>query len=413
MHDQHILMLCQQSWDAGLGTNARSLALEFARQNRVLYVSAPVTVNSLLTGFNTPDVQRLRRVALGREPALAEVAANVWVYTPAVVALSLNWLPWHGLFRLLNVFNAWLLARSIRRGLQALGFETFDLLVDGIQFPAVEMKRLLRPRRFVYYLRDFMVAVPYFRRHGPWAEGQLLRQADAVVANSAYLADYARPYNPQTFDIGQGCALGRYRAQYAFTAPAGLAAVPLPRVAYVGFLTSLRLDLSLCLALARQHPECSFVLVGPEDAAFASSALHGLPNVFFMGSKTPDELPAYLQHCDVCINPQLVNEITIGNYPLKIDEYLAMGKPVVATATATMQLFAEHVHLANDPASWSTALRAALAEAGSSHLAAARIGFAQSHNWAACVGRLYAALGPPPAPASQPKLVASSALNPA
>ncbi len=43
------------------------------------------------------------------------------------------------------------------------------------------------------------------------------------------------------------------------------------------------------------------------------------------------ELPGYIQHFDVCINPQKLNPITIGNYPLKVDEYLAMGKPVVAT----------------------------------------------------------------------------------
>jgi hypothetical protein len=36
---------------------------------------------------------------------------------------------------------------------------------------------------------------------------------------------------------------------------------------------------------------------------------------------------------------QLSNNLTIGNYPRKIDEYLAMGKPIVATSTKTMQMF--------------------------------------------------------------------------
>ena len=54
-------------------------------------------------------------------------------------------------------------------------------------------------------------------------------------------------------------------------------------------------------------------------------------------------MPAYLQHFDVCINPQEVNDITLGNFPLKILEYLAMGKPVVATATHLMtEVFSEH-----------------------------------------------------------------------
>ncbi|HAI83429.1 MAG TPA: glycosyl transferase family 1, partial [Chitinophagaceae bacterium] len=87
---------------------------------------------------------------------------------------------------------------------------------------------------------------------------------------------------------------------------------------------------------ATAKPEWSLVLVGPEDEAFKQSALHQLPNVHFLGSKQPEALPEYVAAFDVCINPQLLNEVTIGNYPRKVDEYLAMGKPVVATQTEAM-----------------------------------------------------------------------------
>ena len=58
-----------------------------------------------------------------------------------------------------------------------------------------------------------------------------------------------------------------------------------------------------------------------------------MDNVHFLGAKKTDELASYMEHFDVCINPQVVNDLTIGNYPRKIDEYLAMGKAVVATDT--------------------------------------------------------------------------------
>ncbi len=58
-----------------------------------------------------------------------------------------------------------------------------------------------------------------------------------------------------------------------------------------------------------------------------------MKNVYFLGVKKPAETVAYIHHFKICINPQLVNPLTIGNYPRKIDEYLASGKPVVATAT--------------------------------------------------------------------------------
>jgi glycosyltransferase involved in cell wall biosynthesis len=57
-----------------------------------------------------------------------------------------------------------------------------------------------------------------------------------------------------------------------------------------------------------------------------------------LGAQDVNRLPEYIKASDVCINPQLLNETTKGNYPRKIDEYLAMGKPVVATKTIAMDI---------------------------------------------------------------------------
>ena len=123
--------------------------------------------------------------------------------------------------------------------------------------------------------------------------------------------------------------------------------------------------------------------------------------MYFLGNKAPDELPAYLQHFDVCINPQLINEITMGNYPLKVDEYLAMGRPVVATATRGMDMFAPHAYLAHVPADWLSLLDQALHQAGPS-AAADRIAFARGHTWAASTQALYQALDQSPSAARPP-----------
>ena len=67
--------------------------------------------------------------------------------------------------------------------------------------------------------------------------------------------------------------------------PADLAAIPGPRIGYVGALITMRLDLPLLEELARSRPAWSFVLVGWEDEAFSRSLLHNLPNVYFLGRK--------------------------------------------------------------------------------------------------------------------------------
>ncbi|RSK43079.1 glycosyltransferase [Hymenobacter rigui] len=401
MHQQDIIMLCQQDWHLPLGTNARSLARELSAHNRVLYVNLPLDLNTLVQRLWRGPVRPLLRRLLGRTSGLEQVGPNLWVLTPDCLLLSINRVPWAGLFARLNDLNAWLLARSIRQASRTLGLDQTTLLVDGIIFPATELRHRLRPARLVYYLRDYMLAVPYFRRHGPAAEARLLIQADVVATNSAYLADYARRFTPRSYDIGQGCQLDLYRPGPGCAEPADLAAVPHPRLGYTGFLTTVRLDLPLLEQLARQRPDWHLVLVGPEDEEFRRSPLHGLPNVHFLGRKPPEQLPAYVQHLDVCLNPQAVNEVTQGNYPLKIDEYLAMGKPVVATYTRTMELFADYVALPRDYAGWLTALSAAL-EPRPPEAAERGRAFTRSHTWAASVARLTAALGltagPVPAP---------------
>ena len=116
-----------------------------------------------------------------------------------------------------------------------------------------------------------------------------------------------------------------------------------------------------------------------------------MSNVYFLGSKDALQLPNYVKGFDVTTNPQLKNNLTIGNYPRKIDEYLAMGKPVVATNTKTMQMFKEHVYLADSKEDYVTLIDKALSENTSERIQN-RIEYAKSHTWENNVKAIYEAI---------------------
>nr|WP_249207607.1 glycosyltransferase [Chitinophaga hostae] len=200
-----------------------------------------------------------------------------------------------------------------------------------------------------------------------------------------------RQYNPSSFYVGQGCDLRLFDATVKHPVPPDVPTGSGPVIGYVGALKSLRLDISTLLKIARERPEWKLVLVGPEDEDFLQSELHRLPNVYFTGKKEVPELPAYVQSFDVCINPQILNVVTVGNYPLKIDEYLAMGKPVVATATKTMELFRDYVYLAATPDDYIPLIEKALSE-NTDSLTARRIQFAGTHTWENSVAAIYQAI---------------------
>jgi len=188
--------------------------------------------------------------------------------------------------------------------------------------------------------------------------------------------------------VGQGCDLSAFSAKHKSKIPADIASIPNPIIGYIGALKTLRLEIGVLEHIAKSRPDWNIVLVGPEDENFKASDLHHMKNVWFLGRKDESELPAYLNAFDVAINPQTINEITIGNYPRKIDEYLAMGKPVVGTQTMAMNYFKEFVSLANSKQEWIEFIENEI-KSDSENRQKQRTEFACQHTWEKNVNEIY------------------------
>ena len=255
-------------------------------------------------------------------------------------------------------------------------------------FRSRELPDLLKPEAFLYYSRDNLMTVPYWAKHGAQMEPEIMRAASAVVTNSPHLANLAAKANDNSIYVGQGCEIDEYLNVDKDQVPNDLKSLQGPIVGYTGLLTSRRLSIDLIEYAAKKLPHFNFVLVGPEESCFEKSILHELENVFFLGSKKPEDLPAYVSNFDVCINPQIVNELTKGNYPRKVDEYLAAGKPVVATYTPTMEVFKKYCFLVNNGDEFVRALEVAKNSVDEVNIRE-RQDFAATHSWGNSVKEIY------------------------
>lgn len=385
------IVIAQQEWELNLGTNARNLAFEFSKKNAVLYVNPAIDIKSIIKQIGTVHGRNRLKLALGLGENTKKISDSLWVHTPKTISISINWLKQVKLYNFFNERNGKGFFNSLKQTINHLGWKNEKCVVlnDSQMFTGLFTKKYLQPLLSFYYIRDNLVEQPYFNFHGSRIEPQTIALADAVFANSAYLADYARPFNQKSLDIGQGCETDKYQANDIHPEPPDLALIPHPRIGYVGFLTGERLDIELLEQLALAKNEWQIILIGPEDVLFQRSKLHSLRNVYFLGSKTPDQIPSYIQHLDVCINPQLMNGLTIGNYPRKIDEYLAMGKPTVATNTPAMKMFLPHVELAMGVSEYLKAIEKSLLPQGISEKNAS-INCAKGHTWQACTEKIYA-----------------------
>ncbi len=68
------------------------------------------------------------------------------------------------------------------------------------------------------------------------------------------------------------------------------------------------------------------------DDSLDKSGILDLENVHFFGAKKYEELKYYAKHIDVLTIPFKINDITRSTSPLKLFEYMALGKPIVVTA---------------------------------------------------------------------------------
>lgn len=92
------------------------------------------------------------------------------------------------------------------------------------------------------------------------------------------------------------------------------------------------MDYELVKYLAINRPEYDIVFLGVKyDDSFEKSKLDKYENIHFLGKRNYDILPNYASKFDVCTIPFKVNEITKATSPVKLFEYMALGKPIVTT----------------------------------------------------------------------------------
>jgi len=386
--NRDFIIIGLQALDSPIGSNCINIAYEIAQHNRVLYVNYPLDRLTKIREKHDPLIQKRFKVLSGSEPDLVQVNDNMWNLFPKTTLESISQIPFNGVFDFLNRINNKRFARQIKSAINRLEFSNYFLFNDSDMFRGFYLKELLNPELYIYYTRDNLIAVDFWKKQGIRIEAALMAKSDLVVANSTYLADHARQFNPHSYYVGQGCDVSLFDKKLVAKIPEEFSNIPKPIIGYIGALFSLRLDIEVLEHIALKRQDWSLVLVGPEDEAFKNSNLHKISNVHFLGSKKMEELPSYLYPFDVALNPQKLNEVTIGNYPRKIDEYLAMGKPTVATRTKAMEVFEDYTYLAQNKEEYLELIEKALNE-NTVEKETAREAFAKSHTWENNVGEIY------------------------
>jgi glycosyltransferase involved in cell wall biosynthesis len=181
-------------------------------------------------------------------------------------------------------------------------------------------------------------------------EQELIDRADLVFTggSSLYEAKKGRHNSVHCFPSSVDRAHFT-KARADLEQPSDQAGLKHPRLGFYGVIDE-RFDIDLLREAADMRPDWSFVMVGPV-VKIGEDELPRAANIHYLGSKTYEQLPAYLSSWDVALMPFAMNESTQFISPTKTPEYLAGGKPVVSTPVRDVVRSYGHlqgVHIAHD-----------------------------------------------------------------
>lgn len=372
------------------------LMTRLARHNRVLFVEQPVSPLSFASRMLSGS--KIRAGLTGWRRGARAVAPNIWAATPPpILPRRTN--------KIASIANAALLSRWLAGQARALGFR--DVIYWNFQPWIPGIARALRPALSVYYCVDDFGSAPYWWNPGAGVrarEAECCREADIVICTGRQLVEKKRPFNTNVTFMPEGADVEAFAAAAADPAPApdDIARLPGTIIGYTGAI-NWRLDSGLILHMAEREPAWSFALIGPVWGDLPEAErLRAAPNVHFLGPKPAAALPAYCKAMDVCLIPYVLNEYTHHIFPLKLYEYMAAGKPIVATDMAEMRPYeGERLAIGRTPEAFHAAVRDAI-ERDAPDLAAARQRAARDESWDTRVEQLSDLLAPLLRPAAPP-----------
>jgi glycosyltransferase involved in cell wall biosynthesis len=294
-------------------------------------------------------------------------------------------------------FALWSHARQLLRAARASRNHPIIAIVFHPLFE--DYLRFLQPQHVAFHVYDDYARMDRWSSADQQRLERLTQRADLITAATAAMIHTLPPAAAaRAILLPNGGDFSRFAAPPEVPCPPELAAIPHPRIGNLGTLNR-KMDLPLIAALAQRRPDWHWVLVGKveeQDLMGDPPLAQGLAdcrrcaNVHFLGHRNRLLIPTYAHHLDVHTVAYRIrdDDYVVAGYPVKLNEYLATGKPVVSAAQqATLDYFSDVVAVASGVDQWETALAAVIAGLGVGTVAQ-RQAVARSSDWSVRVDQL-------------------------
>jgi len=342
--DHLIILFPLVDWDAPF-QRYQYLAKELSRTNKVIYFEP---VLSVIYFLRKPGL--LRRKLLKASRVKKEVARNLFTLNAPPI------LPYGNITRFINYVNQFFIFLLIK--IFTIDFRERKRVClwisDAAHYP---LTKWLKPKISVYDCTDAIV----FRdsRKQGYHNGlryRTIRDSSVSFFTSQLYFTEGQAYSRNCHYIPNGVDIKNFRKAH-YRVPEELKKIRRPILGFVGTLDA-RMDRELIDAILIGKPEASLVFVGP--LVNNSWKFENEDRVILLGKREYEEIPDFINQFDVALIPYRLYENTQYMYPVKLHEYLILGKPVVATDLPEMRQFSDIVYIARSPGDFVTKIEKAL-----------------------------------------------------
>ena len=328
LKSQNIICISSIDWDFIWQGHQEIMSTLARNGNRVLFIEN--------TGVRTPRIKDIPRIKnriknwFRGVKGVRKELDNLYVFSPLVLPFPYS--------RIARRINRFLLLSVLKRWMKAMDFSD-PIIWTFLPTPLIlDITNNLIEKILVYYCIDNFSASSVSVKKIKKSEIKLLKRADLVFVTSKALYNYCSRYNDKVYNFPFAVNFQEFekvRLKKDFTLDE-FQNIKRPIIGFVGGVHKW-IDQNLMKEVAEKYLEYSFVFVGPLQTDI--SLLTKLENIHFLGYKDHKELPKYIKAFDVCIIPYLLTDFTKNVYPTKLNEYLAMGKPVVSSCLPEIDSF--------------------------------------------------------------------------
>jgi teichuronic acid biosynthesis glycosyltransferase TuaH len=357
-----------------------ALAKEISKTNRLFFIDNPITIGEYLRGL----IQQLLRKKVPVHNQKGEQTRN-FIHIIPFVALSINWLPKGFIYNSFSFVNNVFFDISVSIILKKYAVKDYYFVNVFNPFYGRILSVKPKPRLKIYYSVDNMEFSPFIKKHGPYLEIKMVQSYDLVLATSqqlkaklsSYISEVGYLPNAADTEIFKHASFGD------LPKPKDIELISKPIIIYTGHI-DWRVDKNLLQIIARHHPDKVLLLLGPVSLdKEVMTTLKSVANIIFLGSRPLHQLPYYLAHAQCAIIPFKLDEVTKSIYPLKINEYLSAGLPIVSTRfSPDIETFKGVISLENDHQLFAQKISYEI-DSNNENLKLNRIKVAERNSWSA------------------------------